>query len=309
MSTTNLVSIVGAGHSGSTLLDLILGSHSQIWSTGEIENWDHYLTQEKVCACGKHPTECEFWSELIPEWNQFCENNGVPITITDTRSKTVEGAVNIFRHRCSLLLTLLFPMHKYPGLMNLLSRDFHHRASNVMTLFDLIRATSRRPVICDSSKSVYRFRLLHAHRPGQTKAIFLTRDGRAVVASHLRRPNTQLSKLAKSWRFTNIYTRLMLRTLPTDSYLHVRYEELCRQPDKTLNRICDFLGLAFEPSMLHFSGDTQHNIGGNRMRMSGLTEIREDVKWRAAMSKTQLEEFDRIAGKTNTRLLGEFFQN
>ena len=308
MPSPTLVSIVGAGHSGSTLLDLILGSHSRIWSTGEIENWDNYLTQDKVCACGNHPTDCEFWSTLIPEWQRYVAQTEYEKVITDTRSKTVSGLANQMRHRTCLFLTAAFPMFKFPILINTVSPEFQRRAANILALYDLIRRNANRPIICDSSKSVYRFRLLHAQNPSQCKALFLTRDGRAVVASHLKRPNTKLNELAKSWRFANVYTRLMLRTLPGDTYLHIRYEELCRQPEATLSKICDFLGLSFESSMLSFSGETQHNIGGNRMRMSGLKEIREDLKWRNSMSKQQLQEFNAIAGKLNTRLLGEYYQ-
>jgi hypothetical protein len=124
----------------------------------------------------------------------------------------------------------------------------------------------------------------------------------------MKRTNAKLERASRGWRYANLYTEFMLRTLPKDTYLHIRYEELCRDPEATVSKICAFLDLPFEPSMLTFSGDTQHNIGGNRMRMSGLNEIREDVKWRNLLTPEQLRIFERIAGKTNRRLLGEYYQ-
>ncbi len=308
MSSINLVSIVGAGHSGSTLLDLVLGAHSKIWSIGEINNWEQYVHQDKVCSCGSHPDKCEFWSPIVSEWRQHQSEMGSSKLLIDTRANSVKGGVNLLRHRLCILLTLLFPMYKYQRVMDYISPIFRQRAINNLALFKMIRSASERPILCDSSKSVYRFRLLHAQNPDAAKAIFLTRDGRAIAASNLKRFGIDPSKSARNWRFTNLYTQMMLRTLPDNSYLHVRYEELCREPEATLERICSFIGCTYESTMLSFDDATRHNIGGNRMRMKKVREIREDLKWRDALSDTQLKTFNKVAGNLNTKLLGNFMQ-
>ena len=50
MSSWNLIYITSNSHSGSTLLDMLIGSHSACLTLGEI----HKLTlkSEGVCACG-----------------------------------------------------------------------------------------------------------------------------------------------------------------------------------------------------------------------------------------------------------------
>ena len=311
MSPINLISIVGAGHSGSTLLDLVLGAHPKIWSIGEINNWEQYVNYDndnKVCSCGSPPESCDFWSPIVVKWREYLSSRGDSNSLIDTRTLSVKGTINLMRHRLCLLLTLLFPMHKHQGVMNSISPDFKERANSNLALFKMIRTASDRPILCDSSKSVYRFRLLHAQNPETAKAIFLTRDGRAIAASQLKRCGTEPSKSAKNWRFTNLYTKLMLRTLPKNSYLHVRYEELCREPEATLERICSFIGCTYDPKMLDFDDATRHNIGGNRMRMTTVREIREDLKWREAFSDAQLTAFNKVAGKLNTKLLGNYYQ-
>jgi len=184
--------------------------------------------------------------------------------------------------------------------------EFQQRAINIIELFEIVREISGKPIVCDSSKSTYRFRLLHARQPTNAKAIYLTRDGRAVAASHFRRNHEPVPNRAKRWRFTNIYTQKLLRTLPNESYIHIRYEELCREPEMTLTRICEFIGHPYEEEMLQFSGKKLHNIGGNRMRMHGILDIQEDLKWQETLTDKQLREFDRIAGKTNNKLLGQY---
>ena len=45
------------------------------------------------------------------------------------------------------------------------------------------------------------------------------------------------------------------------------------------------------------------------MRLKGFSEIKEDIKWRDVLSKDQIKLFEKIAGKTNRKLLGDFFED
>ena len=63
MTSWNLIYITGNGHSGSTLLDMLIGSHSKCVTLGEI----HQLTLKAkgVCACGAaNYKECDFWRDV-----------------------------------------------------------------------------------------------------------------------------------------------------------------------------------------------------------------------------------------------------
>jgi hypothetical protein len=42
----------------------------------------------------------------------------------------------------------------------------------------------------------------------------------------------------------------MLRVLPDDRYIELRFEDLVQDPAQELVRITDFLGVAFEPAMI-----------------------------------------------------------
>lgn len=59
--------IAGLGHSGSTILDLSLGSHPDIIGLGEIytlldseRRKNHYVS---YCSCGRIATDCSFWEQ------------------------------------------------------------------------------------------------------------------------------------------------------------------------------------------------------------------------------------------------------
>jgi len=65
-----VVYIAGHGHSGSTLLDLILGSHSKIESVGEVteDGVASVLGRGgKPCTCGRRLSECEYWGAVVAQ--------------------------------------------------------------------------------------------------------------------------------------------------------------------------------------------------------------------------------------------------
>lgn len=93
-----LIYIASLGHSGSTILDLVLGGHSQIIGLGEISeiiNADETLLLNKdftgtSCSCGNDLCHCTFWSEVR---QQFLEKN---IHEKNTKNQVI---MNIFSEK------------------------------------------------------------------------------------------------------------------------------------------------------------------------------------------------------------------
>jgi Sulfotransferase family len=87
----------------------------------------------------------------------------------------------------------------------------------------------------------------------EARFIHLIRDGRDVALS-LRglwfSPGDDIDTLAGWWRDAVVATRAQARACA--HYLEVRYEELIREPRATLERICAFVDLAFDPRMLRY---------------------------------------------------------
>src|SRR5262245_28833668 len=81
-----VIYIIGAGRSGSTLLDTVLANHPDVVGVGELVNLHSAgWTSDEVCACGKLGTECDFWTRVRQSWQQR-----VP-------DATVEGYVTLQR--------------------------------------------------------------------------------------------------------------------------------------------------------------------------------------------------------------------
>src|SRR5688572_29457788 len=74
------VLLASAGHSGSTLLDLLLGNHSAISSAGEMNRLSLYPA-ERVCACGTVVLQCPYWTRVQARLGQ---RNGRPTNRWDS---------------------------------------------------------------------------------------------------------------------------------------------------------------------------------------------------------------------------------
>ena len=52
-------------HSGSTLLDILLGSQKNVFSSGELNNISREGLLKEFCSCDKQLSDCELWSEIF----------------------------------------------------------------------------------------------------------------------------------------------------------------------------------------------------------------------------------------------------
>jgi len=73
MDSKTIIYIAGKGHSGSTLMDLLLSTHPRICGLGEArmlvndQRRPTYTSnaEERICSCGKSIDQCELWRSYI----------------------------------------------------------------------------------------------------------------------------------------------------------------------------------------------------------------------------------------------------
>ena len=63
-----VIYISGDGHSGSTLLDILLGSQKSVFSSGELNNISREGLLQEYCSCDKQLGDCELWSDIFEKW-------------------------------------------------------------------------------------------------------------------------------------------------------------------------------------------------------------------------------------------------
>ncbi len=80
-------------------------------------------------------------------------------------------------------------------------------------------------------------------------AITIVRDARDVALSQEALGRSTL-QAALGWRRDQRLHARYAAELPADRYACVRYEDLVREPERELRRLCAFLGETFDPAML-----------------------------------------------------------
>jgi hypothetical protein len=243
-----IVYIIGMSHSGSTLLDLLLGSHSKTCSVGELialSSAGKPGRQERIlarpCDCGA-PTklDCQFWGEVDRRLQRACA----------TSLRTVD----------------------------LDARDpVAFRTAN-RAVYDAIAEVSGRSFIVESSKRISRYRRL-VEAGFDVRPIHIVRAPHGVVASNVRKGRHWWSQcLAYSGRAFRARQVLAGR-----EHLRIHYEQLATQPGEVVRAAMDWLGHAFEPEQLRFHRTVHHQLAGNHMRHLGDDSIRLDERWKTEL--------------------------
>ncbi len=274
--------------SGSTLLDQLLGTHPDIASLGELHWLPAYVTQDRriydpdhelVCTCMHPVADCLFWSEVARCLNVQMDALRLRVPFTRTQKRILTRYPGVFRRR--------FIQRATAG---------HQVADDNLALIDCLFRVSGCSVLVDSSKSTYRFRLIHDIRPAHTRGLILTRDYRAVVHSKMKRGHS-LEAAAKGWLTKMREIAALTGDLPNNHVHRLRYEDLCRDPVSELARLCEFLGLAFTPVMLERPVAGTHHIGGSPSKFDRTrTTISMDTTYKNAFSAIELARLADLVG-------------
>lgn len=289
-----VVSILSAGHSGSTLLDMVCGSISSVFSLGEVTYlpWQIYRTRheianvenQNICTCRNDFRHCPVWSEVI---RRISMQTGVEIlkspfafriALLQSQRYKKSHRFSLERAKRGLLLALIKHDFARPtaGIFYAMNREV---VINNWRMFDEVGNLQNTQYVVDSTKSPERLWLLYQHRPKDTKAIILFRDVRAVAYSAVRRYNADPLIRAKGW--VRIYNRIfnVLQAMPDLPVKIVHYEDLCSEPVKTRAGIANFLGLPDVSTMFPLDSTKYHLVAGNPMRYQESINLRYDDAW------------------------------
>lgn len=122
--------------------------------------------------------------------------------------------------------------------------------------------------------------------------VHVIRDARDCAVSFHRRWKRQPELTVFRWKKVVTMGREQGMRLGPARYLEVRYEDLTAEPERSLRRICRFLGLDFDPAVLQSA--QPYLTSPNDQRLGGLQ--RNSGKWRAYFPARTVEGLERIAG-------------
>ncbi|HUF40140.1 MAG TPA: sulfotransferase [Anaerolineales bacterium] len=264
--------VTGLSHSGSTLLAFLLNAHPELVSIGEAARVGEILphrwsTRQDRCSCGKAFYYCEFWNRVLAGLaaRGFGLREGDPFDAPDSR------------------------------------RAYGLRKWQAFT--EAVLDVSGAGVFVDTSKVPGYVAPLRANPFLDLKVISLVRDGRGVVGSWLKRlPDARPEVVIETWISQENERSAALRSVDPERLLVVRYEDLCREPDRTLVNI--FTHLLVEPAVditAGYKSGVEHHVIGNQMRLTNDEAIVLDEKWRRDLDQRILDRFNLMGGDLNAR--------
>jgi hypothetical protein len=317
-----LAYILAASHSGSTLLAMLLGSHPDVCTAGELKvtslgNPDGYR-----CSCGAPIRSCSFWAGITEDMAR----RGFDFDIAEAGMDLGSGAG-------AYVTRLLRPLHR--GVVLEAVRDAALSLSpwwrprlrvlgeRHAAFAESICSRRRAHVLVDSSKVGLRLKYLLRNPAFEVTVIRLIRDGRGVALAYVDPANyadatdpgrrgggsgasrdterLPVAEAAREWRRSNEEADAIVRSLAPSQWIEVRYEELCGSPNETLARV--FTALRVDPERATTDFRTvEHHVIGNGMRLDLTSSIRLDERWRTALTPEALAAFERVAGATNRRM-------
>jgi hypothetical protein len=318
-----LAYILAASHSGSTLLGMLLGSHPQIATVGEIKLSSKAMGDiaSYRCSCGQLIRRCNFWEKVKEAMARRGYEFDIANAGMDYRAVDSRYARRLLEplHRGRLLENLRDGLLQFsPAWQRELPEIQKHNAALVSTIIEVTGAK----VVVDSSKTSLRLKYLLRNPELDIKVIRLIRDGRGVALTYMNpaefadakdpslrgggtggnRKNERLTlaRAAYQWRRSNEEAENLLFRLDKSRWIEIRYEQLCQDTENTLGLLFGFLGLNPEERVKDFRSAGNH-IVGNGMRLDTTSEVRLDERWKSVLSEDDLRIFDHIAGAMNRR--------
>jgi Sulfotransferase family len=273
MATQNLyVYIMGRGHSGTTVLDSLIGNGDEVESVGELtsamRNW-----KSRSCSCGKPVSQCKFWQQVVSTYEHNAKQTW------HESAKISEEQADIRNY-----FSTLFSSPDKPWVCKLLE-------INACLLNSICSASCGKRIVVDSSKEVTKALFLSRFMPNSF-VIHLVRHPEGVVSSYYDRIKRRgwgmtllkrsfhpgrflfaaMALTAISWVVGNLlaeiaYYRARVRCI------RIRFEDLSNNPSFELRRLQEFLGCNLENVIENIKSGSPmhigHNIGGDDMRLGG----------------------------------------
>lgn len=287
-----VLSMVGAGRSGTTVLASILGEVDGILSAGELRwLWERGVLAGRPCGCGSPPADCPVWGPVIERAVERL--GGRDPQETAQRIVAAQREVGRRKNLPRVLASAGTGPSDWPALRLVQEAtgatcEALVHTTGMLTLVD----TSKRPIdaaIVASVADIDHY-VLHIVRDPRAVAYSWSRV-KTFTAGGTTRTMGRLGarSTARRWVTNALAAELLLRRTPRERRLQLRYEDFAAEPR---SRVEDILSLLSHVRPTPFVDDEtvllgpNHIVSGNPNRFTtGRVTIRPDEAWRSEMPR------------------------
>lgn len=281
MTATGHVAIVGMGRSGSTFLEGVLARDLGGVAVGELPGvWSAIHTEGKLCACGKSPSTCRFWSEVLRRCPALVDaDTAAFMREVNQRTLSIDS------------LPRWFAMSRAARRNGAEARKYVDEAVRLYAALANVAVALGYRTVVDSSKHPLWYHL--AHRAGALEAfdsrvvIRLIRDPRGVAYS-LQRPKSErrvggdvlIQRAYGSWRALPYWAVMNVgaEVVAAPPVVTVRYEDLAM--NQAYQEPLRAAGFHVVEGPSDGPDDGQHQLVANPTRQAGTRNFAIDDQWR-----------------------------
>jgi LPS sulfotransferase NodH len=271
-----LILILSSERSGSTLTRVVLGAHSRIVAPQEM-----FLL--------RYPDYRAFRSQkavAIESLKELFDLIGQPKTEADIDAACRDlGILDVYRWLFGFLSDEKFLLDKTPAYAN--DGDTLRRSRPLQPLYVWL---IRHPLGVIESHVRLKFRERH------------TKDLRGIgrtlhdyVVDHVAKTANGMLPAARGrevkWVLQQTIIREFLATVPNEQKVIIKFEQLVRDPEPVVQRLCDALGIAVEPKMLEATGARKvmnTSLGDPNFHTHDRIEAKTADTWKEFFQEKQL---------------------
>lgn len=260
--------VVGAARSGTTMLQLMLNAHPNIAILGELHYFDQILQIKNRIGdlCDEENIDNMF--NLLSKTYHYRFLSQADELFRKVKQRMLKESEQSFEGFYKSTL------EEFGKAQN--ARRFGEKTpSNIDYLDDLLKIFPK------------------------AKIIHIIRDPRAVVASSIKMPTNSKDILIHSlrWRCEMLYSKKV--TKDASVYFEIRYEDLIDDTEKSLKKICQFIGEDYHERMLEFHRDANRFIKGEPWKNGTNKPIYRSSKkkWTRELSPGQILLIQKFTGE------------
>jgi hypothetical protein len=280
-----VIFIVGNSRSGTTMLGRVLGKHSRVHTFGELHFFEHQVDAATVCARSSWPLEKRF--TLVER------------LLTTSRdgffAKVVPGKYQDEAERVLADVEGDDPVSAYKSFLHYESRR------------------NGKSIPCEQTpRYLFFVKEILDFFPGAC-VINIVRDPRDVLLSQknkwrrrfLGAKNIPFSEALRAWVNYHPYTisRLWVAAVRTANrfegnprFVSIRFEDLLQQPEASVQSLCSFVGITFEPDMLKVP-QVGSSAGMDKPEQKGIDRSRSGSWRNGGLTDVELAICQHVAAK------------
>lgn len=286
---------------GATLLSCLLNNHSLISAMGDTIPRVEFLENSVQCSCGSNINKCVFWLKVISEINpdkvyrDGCIIPFYPIILQNERgNERLVKIVDILARKFNANLWHLF------------RKQCADYMDNYEKLSELTCKMQGTKYFVGGQKNLAQLTLVKSQlKSSQSiKVIHLVREPRAVYYSNFKRyGDVGVGKFSQNWLSYHKKVDSFGKMLGDESYLQLRYEDLCNFPKEKINRVLQFLDVEQENLIVPSTLFRKKHVIGNQMIRTFDGTIKLDVKWKEHLSASVADEIKECTKELRDKFL------